>query len=617
LDGSGDTVMVGRQGEVHLRKLKLVIILVLVVATALGALLWIRHTTNAVRAEARERFFEQYNRQQSLMAELASHTLEEMFATFHRNLDLVVNLFEGRAVTRQRAEEVSVRLKKIYGSLANTPVIDLVVFDNTGTAVAIEPADPYTTGRSYAWRDYYHWAREKGKPGQMYLSPFTRLEGGKRRGEKALIVAEGIYGPGGEFLGVVSCVVDFEKLARKHILPIHVGMHGRAWLADISNSTVLVGPSGRLMGKSFEEAFLPRWPGLYNLLISMKDGKPGSGWYDYLDAEIPEQQVRKLGSYYPFRIENRLWALGISTPEREVDELLSTFMHRQEAFATTLLVTVLGGATLLLGFLVNWNRLLSARVDYHTSALSEAHSRLESTFDELLMAKKMAAVGHLALGLAHEIRNPLSAIQMNMQMIRKKIEPAGTLRENFSIVEEEIKRLNSLLSDVLDFARSRPLRLETVELGEIVNRLMQLMSQRMEELEIRPEVRIDSPLLIVCDPGQIHQVLLNLVVNAFEAMKEKSAGERVLTITAHGKDEMATLRVSDTGGGIPPNKLDHLFEPFFTTKASGGGLGLSILQTIVLRHGGSVSVDSEPGLGATFTVTLPLRGPTEKGDGLP
>lgn len=607
--------MTRRHGEAHLRNLKLLIVLILVIATALGAFLWIRHTTDAVRAEARERFFEQYNRQQSLMAELVSHTLEEMFATFHRNLDLVVTLFEGTAVTRQRAEEVGERLKKIYQSLANTPVVDLVVFDSSGTAIAIEPADNYTIGRNYAWRDYIRWAREKGKPGQMYLSPFTRMEGGKRRGNKALIVAEGIYGPRGEFLGVASCVLDFEKLARKHILPIRIGKHGHAWLADISNRTMLVGPSGRLVGLGFDEAFLPRWPRLHDLLVSMEDGKPGSGWYDYLDAEIPDQPVRKLGSYYPFRVGNRLWSLGISTPEREVDELLSTFMHRQEAFATTMLVTVLGGATLLMGILVNWNRILTAEVNHHTSALRDAHSRLEATFDELLVAKKVAAVGHLALGLAHEIRNPLSAIQMNMQMIRKKIAPAGTLRENFSIVEEEIRRLNRLLNDVLDFARPRPPRLQTAELGEIVARLMQLLAQRLEEGQIRSEVRIDTPLDLVCDPEQIHQVLLNLVLNACEAMDGTPPDARLLTITAHGRDGLALIRVADTGGGIPTDRLDQLFEPFFTTKAAGGGLGLSILQTIILRHGGSVSVASEPGRGATFTVALPLKGPGEKGEG--
>lgn len=595
------------------RSLKFWITLVLVVIATVGALLWLRHTTNAVRAEARERFFEQYNRQQYLMAELASHTLEEMFATFHRNLDLVVSLFEEKEVNQLRAEEVKGSLKKIYGSLAKSPVIELVVFDSRGVAVAIEPADPYTLGRSYAWRDYYRWARDRGKPGQMYLSPFMRLEGGVRRGDKALIVAEGIYGPRGKFLGVAICTLNFDEMARKHVLSIHFGRHGRAWLVDTSNRTVLVDPNGQIAGRSFEEAFLPRWPRLFELMASLENGKPGSGWYDYKDPDDMGRQVRKLVSYHPVRIGDRLWTLGVSTPEREAEALLAAFLQRQEAFATTLLVTILGIATLLLGLFFNWNRVLSAQVDRHTRDLSEAHTRLESTFEELLVTKKIAAVGHLALGLAHEIRNPLAAIQMNMQMIRKRIEPAGILRENFAIVEGEIQRLNRLLKDVLDFARSRPLRLQTAELGEMTRRLTQLISQRLEEQRIRTEVRIESPLHLVCDPEQIHQVLLNLLLNAIEAM-EDIPGERLLAITAGSRDGMAQIRVSDTGGGIPQEKREQLFDPFFTTKVSGGGLGLSIVQTIVLRHGGAVAVESGPGQGAAFIVTLPLTGPAERGD---
>ena len=270
---------------------------------------------------------------------------------------------------------------------------------------------------------------------------------------------------------------------------------------------------------------------------------------------------------------------------------------------------------MLLGFLFNWNRLLSAQVETHTSALIEAHSRLESTFDELLVAKKVAAVGHLALGLAHEIRNPLSAIQMNMQMIRKKIDLAGTLRENFSIVDGEIQRLNRLLKDVMDFARPRALRLKTAQVGEIVSRLLQLLSHRLEEQRVRASVQVEPEMQLVCDPEQLHQVLLNLVLNAIEAMSEAPGG-RLLSISARTADGMAVIRISDTGSGIPPGKQEQLFDPFFTTRASGGGLGLSIVQTIVLRHGGSVSVDCEPGQGAAFTVMLPLKGPAGTGDNL-
>ncbi|MBJ6802235.1 sensor histidine kinase [Geomonas propionica] len=589
------------------RTLKLPLALALIVALTVSAVITIRRANSAVRAEARARFFEQYNRQQYLVAELTAHSLDEMFATFSRNLELVASLFDDKQVDRRQAQRVKAHLEKVYGSLLGTPVIDLVVFDKNGVAVAIEPHDDFTLGRSYAWRDYYRWVRDQRQPGRMYISPFMRMEGGRYRGVKELIVARGIYGPRGEFNGVVACTLNFDQLARKHVLSVRVGRHGQAWLMDSTTRTVLVDPNGRIAGQTFEEALRQKWPRLYDLLISAGNGKPGSGWYEYEDPADPRLQVRKLVSYHPVRLQNRLWTVGVTTPEREVEALLSSFLQRQEAISTTLLVTIVGVATLLLALLYHWNRTLAAQVGLHTRALTQAHARLKSTFDELLVAKKVAATGHLALGLAHEIRNPLSAIRMNMQMIRKRIEPSGVMYENFSIVEGEIKRLNRLLKDVLDFAKPRPLRLQPVLVAEMVGRLLQLMSQRLQDRGIGVSTDIDPGLQLVCDPEQVHQVLLNLVLNAMEAMEERP--ERSLRITALRQGGQALIAVKDTGAGIPRDKCEQLFDPFYTTKASGGGLGLSILQTIVVNHCGVVSVTSEPGEGATFTITLPLSPP--------
>ena len=137
------------------------------------------------------------------------------------------------------------------------------------------------------------------------------------------------------------------------------------------------------------------------------------------------------------------------------------------------------------------------------------------------------------------------------------------------------------------------------------------MSQNLDAHRIETEIHVDSPLTVVCDPEQIHQVLLNLLLNAIEAMKNVS-GERRLAFNSFVQDGTASILVSDTGKGIQPKLTEKLFDPFVTTKASGGGLGLSILQVIVMRHGGSVSVESEVDTGTTFSIILPLAGPTEK-----
>lgn len=582
----------------------------LLVGVSTAALIGILHTTSAVRQEAQTRFFEQYNRQQLILAEQAAHSIEETFATFRRNLSLVASLFEEDGVTRERAQLLGGTLQRMYESLMETDIIDLVVFDKSGTVVAISPSDKYTLGRNYAWRNYYQWARDEGRPGQMYLSPFMRVEGGQSRGDKALIVAQGIYNKQGSFNGVAMFTLNFDKLAKRQVLSVTIGEHGFAWLVDNDQQSVLVDPLGRVTDLDFTTTFLPRWPKLYNLLISMQDGRPGTGSYDFVDPVDPKQSVSKLVGYQPIRIEDRLWTLGVATPTREVDALLSSFLQQQERYSGTLVVIIFTGTFILLSALLSWNHILAIQVDRRTLDLADARDRLESTFDELLSSKKLAAVGHLALGLAHEIRNPLSAIRMNIQMIRKRTKAEGPLEEHFSIVEEEILRLNRLVNDVMDFARARPLRLEQTSLNPIIHRVMQLFAQRFKEADIHTELQLRDDLTVVCDPEQIEQVILNLVSNAIEALEECD-GYRELTLILRRHRPYLSLQVIDNGHGIAADDHEKVFDPFYTTKVSGGGLGLPTLQGIVLRHQGTITVDSAPGEKTCFTLLLPLEGPQE------
>lgn len=580
----------------------------LLVGVSTAALIGILHSTDAVRQEAQKRFFEQYNRQQLTLAEQAAHSIEETFATFRRNLRLVTSLFEEDGVTQERAQLLSGILQRMYESLKETDIIDLVVFDKTGTVVAISPSDEYTLGRNYAWRNYYQWARDESRPGQMYLSPFMRLEGGQNRGDKALIIAQGIYDKQGSFNGVAMFTLNFDKLAKRQVLSVTIGEHGYAWLVDNNQQSVLVDPLGRVTDLDFTAIFLPRWPKLYNLLVSMQDGRPGTGSYDFVDPVDPQQSVSKLVGYQPIRIEDRLWTLGVATPTREVDALLSSFLQQQERYSGTLVVIIFTSTFVLLSALLSWNHILAIRVDRRTLDLADARGRLESTFDELLSSKKLAAVGHLALGLAHEIRNPLSAIRMNIQMIRKRTKAEGPLEEHFSIVEEEILRLNRLVNDVMDFARARPLRLEQTSLNPIIHRVMQLFAQRFKEAGIHTELQLRDDLTVVCDPEQIEQVILNLVSNAIEALQECD-GYRELTLILRRHRPYLSLQVIDNGHGIDPTDHEKVFDPFYTTKVSGGGLGLPTLQAIVLHHQGTITVDSAPGEKTCFTLLLPLDGP--------
>ncbi|NTU59547.1 MAG: GHKL domain-containing protein [Deltaproteobacteria bacterium] len=556
-----------------------------------------------VRAEARERFFEQYNRQQLLLAEQASRTVEELFDTFRRDLGLIVSLFEegGEPVSGARAEEVRTSLTRVYESLAGTPVIDMALFNPQGTVVWSFPPSPKTVGTNLAWREYFLWARDKGKPGQIYLTPWMEMKAGRALGKRALLVVEGIYGKGRSFKGIAIFTVDFDDLARKYILPVRIGKSGYAWLADARHRTVLVDPTGNVNGRSFDEAFLPRWKRIYSIVTGAGTARPGTDWYDFVDPSDAEKSVRKLVGYAPVRIGDHRWVLGVATPQREVEALFSSFLHRQEVLSVSLGVAILAGATLACGLLIAWNNTLSRRVALRTKDLAEARA-------ELVAAEKLAAVGQLALGLTHEIRNPLSAIRMNVQMIRQESMPEGPLQENFAIVEEEILRLNRLLSDVMGFARPKPLSVVPTDLKDVVRRVARLMERQLDEEKIELDVRSEGDLKILCDPEQVQQVLLNLLLNAVEALKDVPDGRRI-AVSAERHDDAAYLRVTDTGVGVRPEDRDRIFDAFFTTKAQGGGLGLATVQSIVLRHGGGISLEGEGARGTTFVVRLPADGP--------
>ncbi|WP_207061366.1 cache domain-containing protein [Motiliproteus sp. SC1-56] len=594
-----------------LRPLKLWTLLFVLVALSMSALYGILLATDAVRQEAREQFFTQYNQQQLLMARQAAQTLETFFLTLNRSLGLVTSLFEDHPVNSDRARLVRGSLQKLNASLADSAIIDLVVFDRQGTVVAIEPDDPYTLGRNYAWRGYYRWARDSGRPGQMYTSPFMRLAGGQNRGDKALIVAQGIYSAEGTFKGVAMFTVNFDELARKHILPVRLGEDGYAWVADIHSKTLLVDPHGAVAGRTFEAAFLPEWPKLYSLLTATGRGDSGTDWYRYEDPANPERTVRKLLGYHTVEIGDHLWFVGVATPERQVEAQLSAFLRRQETFSLTLVISILAGTTVICGLLLAWNRMLSQRVQTRTADLEQARAQLERTFDELLASKKMAAVGQMALGLTHEIRNPLSAIRMNIKMLRKRFAPQGRLQEHFAIIDHEILRLNRLLSDVMGFARPGPLHLEAQDLNAIVKRVRLLLAERFEQEGIILEVNLPDPLSAVCDGAQIEQVLLNLILNALDAMSE-TPGEKALRI--HGSQEagLVSIQVCDCGCGVSPEAREKIFDPFYTTKSAGGGLGLSNSQRIMLHHGGTLElVESTASQGACFKFSLPENGPGE------
>lgn len=267
------------------------------------------------------------------------------------------------------------------------------------------------------------------------------------------------------------------------------------------------------------------------------------------------------------------------------------------------------------GELTEWNRHLEERVREKSAELGRAN-------DQMLQAEKLASLGKLAAVVAHEINNPLSGILSYAKLMRRWIERgdpveahAGEMTESLQLIESESRRCGNLVKDLLTFARSTPMNVQVMEVGTIVDRCVRLVEHKLDLSSIALDLRLpDVPVRIEGDPAQIEQLLLALIMNALEAMPRGG----VLQITTSGDDAEVRITIEDNGVGISEEILPQLFEPFVSTKEGQGGvgLGLAIARRIVERHGGKIEVDSAPGRGTCFTITLPVTHRAEVSENL-
>ncbi|MCA9525350.1 MAG: PAS domain-containing protein [Myxococcales bacterium] len=218
------------------------------------------------------------------------------------------------------------------------------------------------------------------------------------------------------------------------------------------------------------------------------------------------------------------------------------------------------------------------------------------------VSERLAAVGELAAGLAHEIRNPLAGISGSVQLLQQAVEDPLQLRL-MGIVQREIDRLDGLIASFLRFARPRPPVFEDVALGPLVGELVEMLARREDVAGVVFAVEVPPTLHLDADPDMLRQVLLNLLLNAAQA---SAAGGRV-ALTATEADGQVVLAVQDEGVGMSPADQERIFDPFFTTRVDGTGLGLAQVHRMVEDHRGVLAVESEPGVGSTFTVRLPQK----------
>ncbi len=250
---------------------------------------------------------------------------------------------------------------------------------------------------------------------------------------------------------------------------------------------------------------------------------------------------------------------------------------------------------------------LRQQVQAVASHIRQVMEELQHTRHQAMSAERLAAVGELAAGIAHELRNPLTSVKLLIQTAQREVrdQPAG---KQLQVAQREIGRLESTIQSLLDFARPCELHRVRHDLRKTVRRALNLVDGRAKQQKVTITEQLPGgPVTVDGDPEQLHQVFVNLLLNGIEALPDGGTLDVASHLVDHDREPGACLVcVCDSGTGIPPAILQRMFEPFVTSKEHGTGLGLAVSHRIAQEHGGSLTAANRLEGGAVFTLELPL-----------
>ncbi len=252
---------------------------------------------------------------------------------------------------------------------------------------------------------------------------------------------------------------------------------------------------------------------------------------------------------------------------------------------------------------------LEHQVEERTAALRDAQA-------QLVQSEKLSSLGRLSASIAHEINNPLAGILTYSKLLIRTLEEGevddasrATCVRQLRLVQRESERCTAIVRNLLEFARQRPLTLKDVDVGAVIDEALSLIGHQVALQNVTVDRRSSNLPTIQADFGQLRQAFVNIMLNACEAMQR--GGTLTIVPVPPSSDGVVEVRFSDTGVGIPPDRLAKIFDPFFTTKEMGTGLGLSVVYGIIERHGGSIDIRSEVGKGTEIIVRLPVSKPVQ------
>jgi two-component system sensor histidine kinase HydH len=560
---------------------------------------------------------EQFNQQQLFLARKIADNVESYFDFLENALLGYSELYQTSASNKR---DLTSALQERFRQHQRFGILAIHRYNAQGVGVQVfttSPA-PQKTSSLKLPPPYLDWARNPAHRGRLFLSKTFVYPNTPWKGRRLMRFLTPLYGPGPNFqlAGVLEFLINPFFICKKVTADVKSGKTGYAWIID-QDGVFLAHYEKSFVGKDALQVRLERNPkirftGLRQVQVDILAGKEGvgeytSGWHRQRLGEIP-----KLVAYTPIRFtrglitgvtqvqdpKHNLWGVAVVAPIAEVSGSVGQVLHQELFLVALFFIVVLLAAGAFISIAYYWNESLTRQVELKTVELQESH-------DRLLRSERFAAVGEAAAYVSHEIKNPLMVIGGLAQQVARHLSEDPTAQGKLHIIQTEVKRLESFLGDLRDFLRPAQPNKQPVNVNEVIRNVEALMGDAVGEKGVVLEDQLAPDLPPVeADPNQIKQVLVNLVKNAVEATE----GKGKILLSSGAKDGQVWFAVQDTGKGMSEDILAKIFNPFYTTKDKGTGLGLAVINKIIVDHHGSVTVDSQTGTGSTFTVKLPQKG---------
>ncbi len=547
----------------------------------------------------------QFNGQQLLLAEKIAADIDEHFTTLKIGLQSLSNVWgDSLAASGSPFGAMSfffpifTHWKVLAMGFAPGADGQVLWYDRTG---------PLSEDAGLDAKAALAFARDPARAGTTYVGRIVVPDAGLFAGRRLALMSIGVPArTTGETGGAILAVVDAMAVAREYAHGVRSGETGYAWVVD-DRGYFLDHYEELFVGRHSIETRRERnpeidWSRIERLLRErILAGETGTDWYVSGWHRGLVSEMRKLAAFCPARPAGdqdpgNVWGVCLAAPVSEVQGLIGRLVIREWLMVVVFEAVVFFGFVVALSFSLRFSRILGTEVQ-------RKHEELIKAQEKLIRSERFAAIGQAAAHISHEIKNPLMLMSGFARQVRKKLPDGDKDAEKLRIIEEEARRLETMLNEVRDFSRPAPPRIEPGNLGATVEETVRMMAEGLKNRPVTIAFEAGQGIPpIPHDAGRLRQVLINLVKNAAEAMPD--GGEiRVGTDFADG---YALITVADTGPGISPEVASRMFEPFCTTKESGTGLGLAVCQRIIEDHKGEIGYVTSPDKGTTFTIRLPV-----------